>query len=102
MAVNNFEQSRTSQGTLRRDANEIGNTARADINQSNALSRDDVRDGFEAPLTSKEDAREGYGKLRGTEREGVAGNNTGSNDTVQDTTTSRDRRRRRVLSAGTL
>jgi sporulation protein YlmC with PRC-barrel domain len=88
MAVNNFEQSRTSQGTLRRDANEIGNTARADVNQSNSYSRDD--------------AREGYGKLRETEREGVAGNNTGANDTTQDTTTSRDRRRRRVLSAGTL
>jgi len=103
MAVNNFEQSRASQGTLRRDANEIGNTARADINQSNALSRDDVRDGFaDPPRATNEDAREGYDKLRDTEREGVAGNNTGANDTVQDTTTSRDRRRRRVLSAGTL
>jgi len=107
MAVNNFEQSRASQGTLRRDANEIGSTARADINQSNAYSRDDVRDGVreEAPTanrTATEDTREGYGKLRETEREGVAGNNTGANDTTQDTTTSRDRRRRRVLSAGTL
>src|SRR5579884_3767601 len=103
MAVNNFEQSRVSQGTLRRDANEIGDTARADLNQSKALSRDDVRDGFgEAPRTATEDQREGYGKLRETEREGVTGNNTGANDTTQDTTTSRDRRRRRVLSAGTL
>jgi sporulation protein YlmC with PRC-barrel domain len=103
MAVNNFEQSRASQGTLRRDANEIGNTARADINQSKTYSRDDVRDGMaESPRTSGEDVREGYGKLRETEREGVAGNNTGANDTVDDTTTSRDRRRRRVLSAGTL
>jgi sporulation protein YlmC with PRC-barrel domain len=103
MAVNNFEQSRASQGTLRRDANEIGNSARADINQSKALSRDDVRDGFaESPQVTSEDVRENYGKVRETEREGVAGNNTGANDTVQDTTTSRDRRRRRVLSAGTL
>jgi sporulation protein YlmC with PRC-barrel domain len=103
MAVNNFEQSRVSQGTLRRDANEVGNTAGADLNQSKTLSRDDVRDGLGgAESTSREDVREGYGKLRETEREGVAGNNTGANDTVQDTTTSRDRRRRRVLSAGTL
>jgi len=106
MAVNNFEQSRVSQGTLRRDANEIGNTARTDVDQSKALSRDDVRDGVSeeprASSSTKEDVREGYGKLRETEREGVAGNNTGANDTVQDTTTSRDRRRRRVLSAGTL
>jgi len=103
MAVNNFEQSRISQGTLRRDANEIGNTARADINQSNAVSRDDVRDGYgDAQRASSEDVREGDGKLRETEREGVAGNNTGANDTAQDTTTSRNRRRRRVLSAGTL
>src|SRR5579885_2734295 len=109
MAVNNFEQSRIAQGTLRRDANEIGETARADINQSKALSRDDVRDGVEdaaqtpgAMQASKQDVREGYDKLRETEREGVAGNNTGANDTTEDTTTSRDRRRRRVLSAGTL
>jgi len=104
MAVNNFEQSRISQGTLRRDANEIGESARTDIDQSNAYSRDDVRDGAaEAPRSaSPEDVREGYGKLRETEHEGVAGNNTGANDTGVDTTTSRDRRRRRVLSAGTL
>jgi sporulation protein YlmC with PRC-barrel domain len=107
MAVNNFEQSRVSQGTLRNNANEIGESAGTDLNQSKALSRDDVRDGFEAPVTStpatsREDAREGYSKGRETAREGVAGNNTGANDTTQDTTTSRDRRRRRVLSAGTL
>jgi sporulation protein YlmC with PRC-barrel domain len=102
MAVNNFEQSRVSQGTLRNNANEIGESARADLNQSKALSRDDVRDGFEAPATNKEDVREGYGKSREMAREGVAGNNTGANDTTQDTTTSNDRRRRRVLSAGTL
>lgn len=113
MAVNNFEQSRISQGTLRRDANDVGNTAKADLNQSNTLSRDDVRDGFAgAPGSSgvagtsraaaNDDAREGYAKQRESEREGVAGNNTGANDTTQDTTTSRDRRRRRVLSAGTL
>jgi sporulation protein YlmC with PRC-barrel domain len=102
MAVNNFEKSRTSEGTLRRNANEIGETAREDLNQSKVLSRDDVRDGFAAPQASGEDVREGYGKLRESEREGVAGNNTGANDTAQDATTSRDRRRRRVLSAGTL
>lgn len=103
MAVNNFEQSRISEGTLRRNANEIGEIARADLNQSRALSRDDVRDGFDdAPPSSTEDVREGYDELRETQREGVAGNNTGVNDTFQDTTTSRDRRRRRVLSAGTL
>jgi sporulation protein YlmC with PRC-barrel domain len=102
MAVNNFEQSRVSQGTLRNNANEIGETARTDMNQSKTLSRDDVRDGFEAPVTSKEDVREGYGNSREMAREGIAGNNTGANDTTQDTTTSRDRRRRRVLSAGTL
>jgi sporulation protein YlmC with PRC-barrel domain len=100
MAVNNFEQSRISQGTLKRDANDVGNTARTDLNQSRAISRDDVRDGFAG--ATNEDVREGYGKLRETEREGVSGNNTGANDTTQDTTTSRDRRRRRVLSAGTL
>jgi len=106
MAVNNFEQSRASQGTLRNDANEVGGTARADINQSKSYSRDDVRDGA-TPTASqadanKEDLREGYGKLRETEREGVSGNNTGANNSTSDTTSSRDRRRRRVLSAGTL
>jgi sporulation protein YlmC with PRC-barrel domain len=102
MAVNNFEQSRVSQGTLRNNANEIGETARTDLNQSKALSRDDVRDGVEPAAASREDVREGYAKTRETAREGVAGNNTGANDTTEDTTTSRDRRRRRVLSAGTL
>jgi sporulation protein YlmC with PRC-barrel domain len=103
MAVNNFEQSRASQGTLRQDANEIGDTARADINQSNAYSRDDVRDSVTGePSTGREDVREGYGKLRETEHEGVGGNNAGVNDTSQDVTSSRDRRRRRVLSASTL
>jgi sporulation protein YlmC with PRC-barrel domain len=103
MAVNNFEQSRVSQGTLRPEGNQLGNTASADIDQSNTYSRDDVRDRETGVTpTSKEDVREGSGKLRETEREGVAGNNTGANDTADDTTVSRDRRRRRVLSAGTL
>jgi sporulation protein YlmC with PRC-barrel domain len=103
MAVNNFEQSRTAEGTLRPDANEIGRTARADVDQSKTLSRDDVRDGVgNEPITSREDMREGYDKLRETENEGVSGNNTGANDTTRDATSSRDRRRRRVLSAGTL
>jgi sporulation protein YlmC with PRC-barrel domain len=38
----------------------------------------------------------------GTPRAGVAGNNTGAEDTFEDATLSRSRRRRRVLSAGTL
>jgi sporulation protein YlmC with PRC-barrel domain len=107
MAVNNFEQSRVSQGTLRPDANEVGGTARADVNQSNAISRDDVRDGYadadatNATDTMIQDQREGVGKLRETEREGISGNSAG-NEPAADTTSSRDRRYRRVLSAGTL
>lgn len=100
MAINNFEQSRVAQGTLQ-DTN--AGTARPEVKQSSSYSRDDVRDGYaEEPVTNREDVRESYGKLRETEKEGVAGNNTGANDTTQDTTSSRDRRRRRVLSAGTL
>jgi sporulation protein YlmC with PRC-barrel domain len=103
MAENRFEQSRAAQGTLREDGQKIGETARADINQSNTYSRDDVRDGVsDARTTGNEDGPEGYSKLHETEREGVAGNNAPSNDTRQDTTVSRDGRRRRVLSAGTL
>jgi sporulation protein YlmC with PRC-barrel domain len=102
MAVNNFEKSRVAQGTLRQGANEV-NAASGNTRQSSSLSRDDVRDGFADEIaTGREDVREGRGKLRESEREGVAGNNTGANDTTADTTSSRDRRRRRVLSAGTL
>jgi sporulation protein YlmC with PRC-barrel domain len=48
-----------------------------------------------------QDQREGVGKLRETEREGISGNSAG-NEPAADTTSSRDRRYRRVLSAGTL
>jgi sporulation protein YlmC with PRC-barrel domain len=45
MAANRFEDSRIASGTLRRGANEIGETAVEAPPESSAISRDDVRDG---------------------------------------------------------
>jgi len=48
MATNQFENSRISEGTLRRGAQHDGNA----LNESSAVSRDDVRDGFADPQIS--------------------------------------------------
>lgn len=45
MASNRFEDSRISEGTLKRRAQHDGSVAR----ESRAVSRDDVRDGFAPP-----------------------------------------------------
>jgi hypothetical protein len=42
MAINEYENSRASEGTLRTGAQHNG----SDRNESKAISRDDVRDGF--------------------------------------------------------
>jgi sporulation protein YlmC with PRC-barrel domain len=46
MAVNRFEDSRIAAGTLRPGAQEIGETAVKTPDESRAISRDDVRDGY--------------------------------------------------------
>jgi sporulation protein YlmC with PRC-barrel domain len=48
MATNQFENSRVSEGTLRTGAQHDGNA----LNESSAVSRDDVRDGFAEPEIS--------------------------------------------------
>jgi sporulation protein YlmC with PRC-barrel domain len=45
MPVNQFEESRKALGTLARDAQHVGPAAREDVEESSAISRDDVRDG---------------------------------------------------------
>jgi ferritin-like metal-binding protein YciE len=83
MAQNKFYDSRISEGTLERGAYEVDPEARAAPRESAAISRDDVRDGF-APAPFN-------------------GVSTGASDSNADAArTSVDRRRRRVLSAGTL
>jgi len=46
MPVNRFEDSRIAAGTLRQGAQKIGETAVQTPDESRAISRDDVRDGF--------------------------------------------------------
>jgi sporulation protein YlmC with PRC-barrel domain len=105
MPNNKFEQSRISEGTLKRGANEVGETARDVV---------DAGGNWDAGLASaststrnlasdmRQEAREGYEKTRDTMREGIGRNDSGENDTALDTTASREKRYRRVLSAGTL
>jgi len=46
MAVNRFEDSRIAAGTLRHGAQKIGETAMQAPEESSAISRDDLRDGY--------------------------------------------------------
>jgi len=46
MAVNRFEDSRIAAGTLKSGAQQIGETAAQVAEESRAISRDDVRDGY--------------------------------------------------------
>jgi sporulation protein YlmC with PRC-barrel domain len=50
MSTNQFESSRSSEGTLRGGAQHNGSAP----NESSAISRDDVRDGFADPPSSRE------------------------------------------------
>jgi len=58
MAVNQFENSRISEGTLNRGANEIADLSHDAPDQTRALSRDDYRDGVEtAPPHNQKNVR---------------------------------------------
>ena len=50
MPVNQFEDSRITEGTLKKDEAHVDSTGK----DSRAISRDDVRDGFEEPLETME------------------------------------------------
>jgi sporulation protein YlmC with PRC-barrel domain len=49
MAVNTFEESRVAAGTLNRRGQKPGIQGSSATEESSAISRDDVRDGFESP-----------------------------------------------------
>jgi hypothetical protein len=49
MAIHSFEDSRVAAGTLNREGQKPGIESGTMIEESNAISRDDVRDGYEAP-----------------------------------------------------
>lgn len=49
MAVNTFEDSRIAAGTLNRNGQKPGMQGNSTAEESSAISRDDVRDGFESP-----------------------------------------------------
>jgi len=58
MAVNQFENSRISEGTLNAGANTLGDTSRVAPDETRALSRDDYRDGVEkAPPHNQKNVR---------------------------------------------
>jgi hypothetical protein len=52
MTINEFENSRTSEGTMRTGAQHNGSS----LNESSAVSRDDVRDGFAEPPAAPENS----------------------------------------------
>jgi sporulation protein YlmC with PRC-barrel domain len=82
MATNQFESSRIAEGGLKPGAQHIGNTARDAVEESRAISRDDIRDGAAPLLPKSTDRREG-------EREG-------------NKPSTPERRWRRVLAASSL
>jgi sporulation protein YlmC with PRC-barrel domain len=92
MAVNNFEQSRAAEGTLRQGANTPTNP------DTSTAGRDAVVE--KEPVVAREDMREGYDKFRSSEREGLAGNNAeGDKDAGRS---HHGKRLRRVLTASTV
>lgn len=97
MPNNNFEDSRISEGTLKRDGNAVGPSAREPLVNEPGISQAEVGAGRSIDVDS------GISRTTTDDviREG-AGHNASANKVGMDEAASQENRYRRVLSAGTL
>ncbi len=77
MAANTFEESRVAAGTLNRNGQKPGIQGNSAAEESSAISRDDVRDGFESPQVNTRWVLSA-GTLAGDRMRNQAGENLGA------------------------